>query len=720
MKKKSVKTLKSVARPDVERPMVLAVDDEVFMRRTCREALEEAGFRVEEASSGKEALDLFLRLRPALVILDLVMPEMDGYETCAYLRLLKEGRHTPILAVTGLQDTASILKAYESGASDCISKPVDGELLACRARYLVRAGRALEELDQNEARLELLGAGVESLPIGITLSDAEGRIIYTNSAEAAMHGYKVEELMHQDARILAPERLHGARLLEKTKKCGVWRRESVNWRKGGEEFPVQLSSVVVRNARKEFLGTATICEDITERKKNEQKIHQLAYFDPLTGLPNRTLFLDRLQKALASTDRSRQAVAVLLLDLDNFKDINDTQGHEFGDKLLKEVARRLSSCIRAADTLARLGGDEFVVMSAVRHEKTAGSIAFRIQENFRPPFEIDGRLTYAGFSIGIALYPNDAPDLEVLLRCADTAMYRAKAGGRQNSQFFSPEMNREIMEKVALEYALREALDRQELTLCYQPQWDLQTGSRCVVEVLARWRHPELGDISPARFIPLAESSGLIYRLGEWVLRSACTQAKVWAEAGCPVERVAVNISGHQLRQPDFTDLIDSVLAETKLDPARLELEFTEGVLMEHAGQTATIMQTLKGMGIQLSIDDFGTGYSSLSYLKHFPIDRIKIDRAFVAGIERDPGDTAIVTAVIALAHTLKIKVLAEGVETRAQLEFLQESGCSEGQGFFLGAPMKAEELVRWLEVESEIFVPGTKGKQILALVSSA
>jgi EAL domain-containing protein (putative c-di-GMP-specific phosphodiesterase class I) len=341
------------------------------------------------------------------------------------------------------------------------------------------------------------------------------------------------------------------------------------------------------------------------------------------------------------------------------------------------------------------------MLAATGHETTSAT-ALRILETFRTPFEIDGRLTYAGFSIGVAIYPDDAPDLEGLLRSADTAMYQAKSRGRQNFQFFSAEMNREIVDKVALESALRQALEREELTLLYQPQWDLQSGSRCVVEVLARWHHSELGEISPTRFIPLAETSGQIFRLGEWVLHSACSQAKAWAEAGCPVERVAVNISGHQLRQPDFPDLIKRILAETQLDPASLELEFTESVLMEHADQTVAVLQTLKGMGIQLSIDDFGTGYSSLSYLKHFPVDRIKIDRAFVAGINRDPGDTAIVAAVIALARTLKISVLAEGVETWAQLEFLRSHGCNEAQGFLLGAPMAAENLVRWLELALE------------------
>ena len=494
-------------------------------------------------------------------------------------------------------------------------------------------------------------------------------------------------------------------LLEKLEKYGAWRRESVNRRKGGEEFPVQLSSVAVRGSQGECLGVITACEDITERKKNEAQIHQLAYYDNLTGLPNRALFLDRLQKALALTDRSDTQVAVLFLDLDNFKDINDTQGHDFGDSLLKEVARRLSGCIRAADTLARLGGDEFVVMlAATDSQGTASITAVRILETFRTPFDLEGRRIYAGISIGIAIYPDDAPDQEGLLRSADTAMYEAKARGRQNFQFFSARMNREIVEKVALESALWQALEREELSLFYQPQWDLQTGRHCGVEALLRWRHPELGEIPPSRFIPLAEGSGQIFRLGEWVLRSACAQASAWAGAGCRVGRVAVNISGHQLRQPDFPDLIGCVLADTGLDPANLELEFTESVLMDHAEQTVMVLQALKGMGVQLSIDDFGTGYSSLSYLKHFPVDRIKLDRSFVAGIGRDLGDAAIVAAVIALARTLKIRVLAEGVETRPQLEFLQDHGCSEVQGYLLGAPMPGLELVRWLEREPEYF----------------
>jgi diguanylate cyclase (GGDEF)-like protein/PAS domain S-box-containing protein len=696
-------------RSETTKPLVLVVDDQAFMRRILRAALEGAGFLVEEACSGEEAMERFQRQPPDLLVLDLTMPGMDGFRTCAAIRSLASGRHMPIMVVTSLQDTASIHQAFEAGATDFITKPINGELLGYRARYLFKAGRALEDLAQSEVSLKFLRAAVESLPIGITISDAQGTIIYTNPAEAVMHGYEAVELLHKDVRVLAPRRLHGSSQV-KLEKYAAWQRESINRSKNGVEFPVQLSSVAVRSPQGEFLGVITACEDITERKKNEAQIKQLAYYDTLTSLPNRALFMDYLQKALAQADRSEKTVSLLFLDIDHFKDINDSHGHEFGDKLLREVARRLSQCLRTADTLARLGGDEFVVMLPADRQEAASTAAHRILETFRIPFEIEGRRIYTGVSIGIALYPDDAPDLEGLLRSADTAMYQAKARGRQNFQFFSAKMSKEIVEKVALESALRQALEREELYLCYQPQWDLQTGRHCGVEVLVRWCHPELGEISPTRIIPLAESSGQIYRLGEWVLRCACAQARDWAVAGFSAGRVAVNISAHQLRQPDFPELIESILSETELDSANLELEITESVLLENAGQTVAALQAIKKLGVQLSIDDFGTGYSSLSYLKHFPVDRLKIDRAFIAGIDHDPCDAAIVAAVIALARTLKIKVLAEGVETQAQLEFLQSHGDIEVQGFLLGVPMTAADLVRRLEMAPEAF--RSKGEQ--------
>ncbi len=690
--------LKPHVKTGSAKPTALVVDDQLFMRKIFSDCLEAIGCHVVEASDGLEAIEIFQQKHPNLVILDMVMPGMDGFAACAALRSIDQGRHTPILAVTSLTDANSIKRAFEAGATDCIAKPVTAELLGYRARYLLRASEALEELGRSESNLRMLKAAVECLPIGITISNAEGKIIYINPADAKMHGFSMGELLDKDARMLAPPRLHQSSPAEKQEKTGVWQRESVNRRKNGEEFPVQLTSVAVRNPQKDILGIVTICEDITERKKNEDKIQHLAYYDMLTGLPNRTLFLDRLQKALLQADRSKQheEVTVLFLDLDNFKDINDTLGHDCGDKLLTEVAHRLSNCVRAADTLARLGGDEFVVMLArTQGEGPAGVLARRILAEFKTPFEINGRKIFASMSIGIAIYPNDASDMEGLLRSADTAMYKAKASGRNDFQFFSAKMNKEIVEKVALETALRQALERKEINLVYQPQWDIQSGLQCGVEALARWHNAELGEISPARFIPLAESSGQIHALGEMILRLACTQAKAWADSGYPMQTVAVNVSGHQLRHRDFPDLVERILAETQLDPSCLELECTESVLMDHAEQTVALLQSLKALGLQLAIDDFGTGYSSLSYLKHFPVDRIKIDRSFVSGIEDDPRDAAIVEAVIALAKTLKMSVLAEGVETLPQLKFLQDHSCNEVQGYLLGGPMAEAALRR-------------------------
>lgn len=677
--------------------LILVVDDDPLMRQTFRKWLQDADWRVEEARGGEEALKAFQRFQPDLVILDLVMPEMDGFETCAALRSLPGGQYTPILVVMDVYEAASLDRAFEAGATDFISRPVGSKLLTYRVRYLLRTGRAFEEQARSETHLKLLRAAVESLPIGITLSDASGKIIYTNPAEAEMHGFEVGELLHREARILAPPYLYRNSPPETLEECGVWRRESVNRRRSGEEFQVQLSSVSVRSPDGKFLGMVTACEDIGERKKNETRIHHLAYYDSLTGLPNRSLFLDRLRKSLSQAERSQQKIAVLFLDLDNFKDINDTEGHAFGDQLLKEVGKRLACCIREADTIARLGGDEFVVM-LVAEANTVSITANRILGGFRTPFKIEGKEIYTSFSIGVALYPDDAQDIEGLLRSADIAMYKAKAEGRQSFQFFSPEMNREILEKVALEAALRTALDREEFTLRYRPHWDMKTGSRYVVEVLARWLHPEIGEIPPERFMPLAESSGLIFRLGEWILRSACSQAKTWIEVGCPVERVAIKISSHQLCQRDFPDLIEHILAETKLDPSALELEFAESIFINNWRKVASGIRALKAKGIHLSIDNFGIGYSFLEYLKHSPVDRIKIDRSVVAGIQSNPGDAAMVASVIALARALKIGVLAEGVETLAQLEFLQLHGCGEALGFLLAMPMSAENLRRWLE----------------------
>lgn len=680
-------------------PMILIVDDDRLMRVAFHDALEEAGFETATAQDGESAIAGFEDIHPDLILLDLVMPGKDGFTTCREIRALPGGKYTPVLMVTSLEDTRAIHHAFEAGTTDFISKPVNPELLVYRVHYMLQASRSLKNLAESEDRLRMLKEAVDCLPVGITISDIHGRIVYSNPAEAEMHGYTMAELVDKEAGQFAPSSLRKPFPPDKINNIGVWRRESVNIRKNGEKFPVQLSSIAVRTAEGRCLGIVTSCEDITSRKETEKKIHRLAFHDTLTGLPNRRTFLDRLHQALSLAKREGRQTGLLFLDLDNFKDVNDTQGHVFGDKLLREVAGRLAAGMRGSDTLARLGGDEFVVvLASINSQKNAAVAAERILSIFSRPFDIDGRQIYSSASIGIALYPDDGLDVESLLKCSDTAMYHAKTEGKSNYRFFSNEMNERIMRRVALENSLRGGLERREFFLRYQPQWDLKTMRMTGVEVLLRWQSAEFGLLLPSEFIPLAENSGQIFGLGEWVLRTACIQARNWAREGHQGLRVAVNISGLQFRQPDFQEMIGRIIRESGIEPGNLELEFTESIIMDKADKSIDTLRSLKKMGVQLSIDDFGTGYSSLSYLKHFPIDRIKIDHSFIADVNHSNDDAAIVEAIISMAHSLKLKVIAEGVEQSDQFQFLTERNCDEVQGFYLAMPMTAEELAASLK----------------------
>lgn len=454
------------------------------------------------------------------------------------------------------------------------------------------------------------------------------------------------------------------------------------------------------------LKFATIFDDISERKRAEQEIQRLAFFDNLTGLPNRTLLRDRLGEALTLSTRDGQGVAVLFLDLDRFKPINDSMGHAVGDGLLKAVGERLRECTRESDTVGRLGGDEFVViLPLIKHGLDAVRVAKGIMERISEPFGFDSREIYTSCSIGIALAPMDGDNADTLIRSADMAMYAAKERGRNNYQFFSAEMNRRASERHEMETRLRRALREQQIQLCYQPQLDIGRGRVTGVEALVRWRDPELGIISPQRFIPLAEETGLILPLGEMVLSTACAQVKAWQQVGTPSLRMAVNLSGFQFKQGDIAQIVERVLVATGLPPTSLELELTESMLMDHAKGTVKTLETLKAMGLRLTIDDFGTGYSSLHYLKNFPIDRIKIAQEFVRDLATDPGDAAIVETIIAMTASLGIEVIAEGVETLEQLRFLRSRGCLQMQGFYFAMPMSGEAISQHLR--SGIFQEG-------------
>lgn len=445
-----------------------------------------------------------------------------------------------------------------------------------------------------------------------------------------------------------------------------------------------------------MIGTV---QDVTEFRHAQERLNYLAHYDTLTGLPNRVLLYDRLNQDMIEADRHEHLVAMMFLDLDRFKIINDTLGHETGDALLKEVAERLKTCVRAGDTISRLGGDEFtVVLANVAHVDDVAHVAQKIIDSFVPPFNIAGRELFISTSIGITLYPFDDNNLESLLRNADAAMYHAKEMGRNTFQFYTAELNRRTAKRLQLETALRHALERHELLLHYQPQVNLKTGRIIGAEALLRWQHPEMGLIPPLDFIPLAEETGLIIPIGEWVLRTACAQAKVWGDAGFRHLQVAVNLSGRQFQHHNLAKLVKNVLKDTGLDPRYLDLELTESLLMHNTDTTLAAMDELHALGVAFSMDDFGTGYSSLSYLKRFPIDTLKIDQSFVRDIPQDPGDAAIAQAIIAMAHSLDIRVIAEGVETVKQLSFLRSHKCDGMQGYYFSKPVTAEAMTTLLE----------------------
>jgi diguanylate cyclase (GGDEF)-like protein len=431
----------------------------------------------------------------------------------------------------------------------------------------------------------------------------------------------------------------------------------------------------------------------------KRRLAQLVNYDALTGLPNRTLLHDRLSQALAQAQRNRRVVGVVFLDLDHFKIINNTLGHATGDRLLKAVAERLAGCVCQGDTVARPGGDEFTLMlPEVEDTQAVAGVAQRVLDTLAAPFELDGREVFVAASLGIALSPFDGDDAETLLKNADTATYQAKKHGRNNYQFYSAEMNVKAFERLALETSLRRALEREELLVHYQPQVDLSTGRVVGTEVLVRWQHPHLGLVSPTRFIPLAEETGLIAPIGEWVLRTACAQNKSWQQAGYAPLCVAVNLSVRQFKQANLVQTVERVIRETGLDPRYLELELTESIFMQNAKATIQTLRELKEMGVKLSIDDFGTGYSSLSYLQRFPIDALKIDQSFVRDITTDPSDAAIGQAIISMAHSLRLKVVAEGVETEEQLAFLQRDRCDQMQGYYFSRPLPVEAFTQLLQ----------------------
>lgn len=552
----------------------------------------------------------------------------------------------------------------------------------------------ITERKRAEATLKLQSTALSSAANAIFITDNNGSIEWVNQAFEKMTGYSADEVLGKNPRILnsgTHSRDFFTRIWNTLLEGKVWRGEVVERHRNGELYTVeQTITPMIENGQCSHF--VVIHEDVSERKLAEEKIRYMALYDTLTGLPNREMLADRMRQALAIAERHEYLFAVMFLDLDHFKDVNDTLGHPVGDKLLQGVAQRLQACVRASDTVIRFGGDEFVILQTdLSHVDGCVTLAKKITAALNKPFYFDGHEVLTSTSIGITLFPFDDSDGEQLLKHADMAMYQAKAQGRNNYQFFDAQMHQEVGERIYLEKSLRQALGRGEFELVYQPQIAAETGSLIGMEALIRWNHPQRGLISPADFIPLAESSGLILGIGEWVLHTACRQARVWHESGMDQFRVAVNLSAIQLRESDLVSSVSRILTETGLQGRYLELELTESMLMENVEQAVETLQRLNDLGVNLAIDDFGTGYSSLSYLSQLPVQRVKLDQSFVRDITTNGDSAAIAHAVMQLGHSLGLDVLAEGVESEEQMQYLQGLGCDALQGYYFSAPLTPE-----------------------------
>ena len=686
-------------------PLVLVVDDDAMTRLLVAEALEPEGFRIAEAASGMEAIVAFQRTVPDLVLLDVAMPGMSGFECCVQLRQLPGGTHIPIVVLTGNDDDDSIKRALEAGASDFIAKPMQWRLLAHRARYLLQASSALTELARSQASLShaqaLARLGHWEYRIGSSAeywSPELFRLLGLTPDTASASFDRLLLCLPEEQRPQLLEAFMGLH----ANACGYSLEHRVLHPDGSERIVFQQAEAV-HEAGRLVLLRGTI-QDITERKMQELRIEYLANHDALTSLPNRNLLGDRIGQAIAQARRTGLHLATLVLDLDRFKFVNDSYGHPVGDALLQAVSGRLSKAVREGDTVARLGGDEFVILLAgLADTKTAEDVVQKVLSMFVAPFVLGEHALHISTSIGVSVFPADGDSADMLLKTADAALYSAKDKGRNGYQFYNHKMGVLVEERAEIEHALHQALARRELELHYQPKVDLNSGQIYGMEALLRWRRPAIGLVPPDRFIPLAEETGLIIPIGEWVLRTACTQLAAWHAGGFPHLTMAVNVSARQFRQISMPDLVQEVLADSGVPPESLELELTESLLVQNPDLVVTALKQLKTIGVTLSLDDFGTGYSSLSYLKQFPIDVVKIDQSFIRDVTDNVDGASLTKSIIAMAKSLHMSTIAEGVETEGQLGFLNTNRCDAIQGYYFSRPLSGSDMGSLLQAGTRL-----------------
>jgi diguanylate cyclase (GGDEF)-like protein/PAS domain S-box-containing protein len=636
-----------------------------------------------------------------IILLDLGLGDAEGLE--AVRRAHAAAPRVPLVVLTGMDDEHLAAQALKQGAQDYLIKgQIETRGLMRALRYAVERKAMEEALFIEKERAEVT---LNCIADAVACSDSFGNVSFLNRVAEAMTGWSLAEAMGRSmTEVLRVEdaRTREALIHPMERALAVEGRQSpvdgLLVRRDGFEIPIEDSVAPIHDREGLATGAVIVFRDVSAARAMADQLSHSAKHDFLTGLPNRMLLNDRINQAIGFAPRHDKKVAILFLDLDGFKHINDSLGHPVGDKLLQSISERLVGCVRGADTVSRQGGDEFVVLlSEVEHAEDAAISARRILAAVADVHAIDGHDLHITTSIGISVYPDDGQDAETLIKNADTAMYQAKENSRQTFRFFKPDMNVRAVERQEVEESLRRALDRKEFELYYQPKVDLRTGEIAGAEALARWRHPTRGLLSPIHFIPVAEDSGLIQPLGNWVLREACTQAKHWRDAGLALPRIAVNISALEFRSEGFLEGVFAILDETQLDPAALELELTESALMKHAESTNAILRALKDKGVTLAVDDFGTGYSSLSYLRKFPIDTLKIDQSFVRQISTEGDDTTMVTAILNMARSLRLRVVAEGVENEKELAFLTANNCDVAQGYLFSRPLPSDQFAALL-----------------------
>ena len=681
---------------------VLVADDDRLLRDIAAATLESAGFKVEAVASGDAAVAACARAMPDIVLLDVEMPQGDGYQACANIRALPGSFDVPVVMVTGLDDPLSINFAYDAGATDFVVKPINWALLVHRIRYVLRGARTIEALRLSEQKNSAL---LRAIPDGILLVNAAGSISHCFSPIPGLAATQAH----------AAGALHLSELLPHTALTRAMQCLDGTLRGTPSAFEFSLpEGTTPRHFECRYLPNATgqvlaIVRDITQRKETEAHIHRLAYFDALTGLPNREWIGDYLAQSLSDAAERKRSVALLFIDLDQFKRINDTLGHETGDALLRQVGERLTAALagvgegggqvaRGRGQLARVGGDEFIVV-LTGHPTVADAehAAQRIQASLVTPFLQGGYELVVTPSIGIALYPEHGTDAQTLLKNADGAMYESKASGRNQFRVYTSAVNARALKRLSLEMELRRAFEDERLELYYQPQYDSHSLQLAGAEALLRWFHPQRGQIPTGDFVAVAEETGLIADIGRWTLQRACRDLHRWREAGLAVPSIAVNVSGRDFMRQDVLLRISKVVEEANLPASLFELELTEGVLMQDLEGGQRSLQALKEFGFALAVDDFGTGYCSLNYLKRFPLDTLKIDRAFVNDITVDADDATIVRAIIGLGHNLNLKLVAEGVETQEQLKFLRQEGCDLVQGYLMSKAIPADAFMALL-----------------------